>query len=366
MDAMISRPIVLILLTFGWVIPQAQQMNWVRLAEDTIYYAREYQPDRLMVTASGPAQILDFRSLRSSYAISRRILISGDREGKTYANLVHGKQSVAILQLSGKSALIHQVMDDNPVCKGSRLTYTLTPAYKPFFNGVLGEYYTYRGRMSSAFAWPRGLTCTWSPAQIPDSCRITYTILEEIVVDGEGILYLPTEVSSAYRHKVEIRKALKVEVKYGNKWNEMTSQIPGVRLITTTELFRFVSSNSGLLLAEIELSDDLQPMNVEFKTHPLVTRVFPEEPTRPDIFAYPNPSYDVVRFQLCDLLFGRYKLKIFNILGVPVREMDFDVDDERKTITLDLSELQRGTYLYRLQDSTGRTIRTKRIVLIQP
>jgi hypothetical protein len=65
-------------------------------------------------------------------------------------------------------------------------------------------------------------------------------------------------------------------------------------------------------------------------------------------------------------LYGKYQLKIFNILGVPVRQMEVDVDDPRETITLDLGELQRGTYLYRLQDAFGRTIKTKRVVLIQP
>ena len=97
-----------------------------------------------------------------------------------------------------------------------------------------------------------------------------------------------------------------------------------------------------------------------------MTRIISSEPNRPDIFAYPNPSFDVVRFQLSDLLYGKYKLKIFNILGVPVKEIDIDVDDPRETISLDLGDLQRGTYLYRLQDAFGRTVKTKRIVLIQP
>ena len=72
-----------------------------------------------------------------------------------------------------------------------------------------------------------------------------------------------------------------------------------------------------------------------------------------------------MRFQLSELPFGKYKLKIFNILGTPIREMDVNVDDLRTTVTMDLGDLQRGTYLYRLQDSNGRTIKTKRVVLIQ-
>ena len=161
------------------------------------------------------------------------------------------------------------------------------------------------------------------------------------------------------------KRAARVEVKYGLTWRDVTTQVPGVRLIINTELVRFVSATTGLKLMEIEIKDGVHPLSVEFKTHPLVTRVFPEEPNRPDIFAYPNPSYDVVRFQLSELVSGKYKLRIFNILGVPVKELDIDVDEPRKTISMDLSELQRGTYLYRLQDQNGRTIKTKRVALIK-
>lgn len=141
--------------------------------------------------------------------------------------------------------------------------------------------------------------------------------------------------------------------------------MPGVRLQTTQHFLRFGAAASGLQLVEVEINETDQPIRVEFKTHPLMTRVFTEEPTRPDIFAYPNPSYGVVRFQLSDLAAGFYKLKLFNILGVPVQEMDVEVKSSRQTVLLDMSGSQKGTYLFRLQDKSGRTIKTKRVVLIQ-
>lgn len=365
MDAMIRKSI-LSLFTICWCLMlPAQQMNWARLAEDTIYYAKEYLPDPFLITFSGPAQIWDFRSLKAPYAISRRIVVSGERDGKTYANLVRGQHTEALMLLSGKASQIIERVENNPVCGSGQLNYKLIPAYKPFFTGVLGEHYTYRGRMTSVFAWPRNIPCAWTPPQLPDSCRVTYTIYEETVVDGEGLLYLPTEVMSALRQRVQIKRAAQVEVKYGLTWRDVTAQVPGVRIISNTELVRFVSSTSGLKLMEIEIEDGVLPVSVEFKTHPLVTRVFTEEPIRPDIFAYPNPSYDVVRFQLSNLASGQYKLRIFNILGVPVKELDINVDEPRKAISVDLSEMQRGTYLYRLQDHNGRTIKTKRVVLIK-
>src|SRR5690606_41233676 len=79
---------------------------------------------------------------------------------------------------------------------------------------------------------------------------------------------------------------------------------------------------------------------------------------------YPTPTYGPVRFQLRDLAQGDFTLKIFNILGVAVREVAIKVDHPRETVSVDLSDLKRGTYLFRLQDASGRTFRTKKIVLI--
>ena len=365
MDAMIRRSLLLATFFICWLVSTAQQMNWTMLAEDTLYYAKDYLPDHRVVSMSGPAQVWDLRTLKAPYALSRRIIQSGEREGKTYANLVNGKQTDMIMRLTGKLTEVIQVIEDNPVCEGSRLTYSLSPAYKPYYNGVMGESYSYKGKMTSVFAWPRNMTCNWTPPSLPDSCRITITIAEETVVDGQGSLYLPIEVQQVNRHKVSVKRAIRIETRTGMLWRDITTLVPGIRLITTESYIRFVSVTTGLQLVEIELDDADVPLSIEFKTHPMVTRVFTEEPTKADVFAYPNPSYDVVRFQLSDLNQGKYVLKIFNILGVLMKEIDIDVDNRRETIAVDLSELQRGTYLYRLQDKFGRTIRTKRIVLIR-
>ena len=365
MDAVIKSFLLFLLMVIpGQRQMTAQQMNWSLLAEDTIYYGKDFLPDQHLGMFTGPAQVWDFRSLKAPYALSRRMLMSGEKNDKTYANLVNGNQSDAILLVSGKTSQVIQWIEQNPLCPENRLTYNVVPAYKPFFQGVMGESSTYKGKMVAVFAWPRHLVCQWTPPQIPDSCRVTITMNEDIVVDGEGSLYLPTEVLQAYRQKVSVKKAYRVEVLYGMTWRDVTSQVPGIRLITNQEWIRFVTANTGLPVVEIELDPNEKPLSVEFKTHPLITRVVEEEPSRPDIFAYPNPSYDVVRFQMTELNPGMYHLKIYNILGVQVRESKIEVDHRRETIAIDLSELQRGTYLFRLLDQAGRTIKTKRVALI--
>ena len=185
------------------------------------------------------------------------------------------------------------------------------------------------------------------------------------MVDAEGLVYLPTEIDKAIRQKVELKRALKIEAKSKNAWRDVTAQVPGVRLITNRQFLRFFSDIDDVQLVEIEMNSQQVPLSIEFKTHPIITRVFTEEPTKPDVFAYPNPSYDIVRFQLANLTPGRYHLKIYNILGVPVKDIAVEVNHRRQTISVDLSAMQRGTYLFRLLDKTNRTIKTKRVVLIR-
>ncbi len=111
MDAMIRRNLLLATFFICWLVSTAQQMNWTMLAEDTLYYAKDYLPDHRVVSMSGPAQVWDLRTLKAPYALSRRIIQSGEREGKAYANLVNGKQTDMIMRLTGKLTEVIQVID---------------------------------------------------------------------------------------------------------------------------------------------------------------------------------------------------------------------------------------------------------------
>ena len=68
MDAMIRRGLLLATFFICWLVPTAQQMNWTMLAEDTLYYAKDYLPDHRVVSMSGPAQVWDLRTLKAPYA----------------------------------------------------------------------------------------------------------------------------------------------------------------------------------------------------------------------------------------------------------------------------------------------------------
>lgn len=342
----------------------AQYMPWSRLAEDTVYYAREYFPEGLAMSSSGPGQVWDFRYLKAPFAVSYRVNPMGQRDDKAYGYLQSGTQTIAVLDLRDPQALQTQSVETNPFCPSMLLTYDLQPARRMFYVGVLGESDAFKGRKSVTFAWPRDLACAWLPTPLPDSCRITVSMQEDILVDASGTLHLPTTSMTVLRQLMVTRSAMRVENLVQGRWKDVTPTVPGLRLLRENLRMRFVDAQSGMLMAEAELGDKNQIISMMFMTHPLVTRILPEEPSKPDILAYPNPSYGPMRFQLRDFANGHYQLRIFNILGVPVRDVEVWVDHPRETVSVDLSELQRGTYIYRLQDSSGKALRTKKIVLI--
>ncbi len=68
MDAMIKKIFLMQALCICLVTSYAQQMNWSRLTEDTIYYGKDYLPDHRMVTMTGPArEMLDDPKVRQAY-----------------------------------------------------------------------------------------------------------------------------------------------------------------------------------------------------------------------------------------------------------------------------------------------------------
>ncbi|MCB0598025.1 MAG: T9SS type A sorting domain-containing protein, partial [Phaeodactylibacter sp.] len=62
---------------------------------------------------------------------------------------------------------------------------------------------------------------------------------------------------------------------------------------------------------------------------------------------------------------GRYKLKIHNILGIEEWRKTYQISGNH-TEKVDISSLRKGTYLYSLVDDRGKTITTRRLIVVRP
>ena len=84
-----------------------------------------------------------------------------------------------------------------------------------------------------------------------------------------------------------------------------------------------------------------------------------------DVFAYPNPAIEEVRFEFLNLKTGDYRLAIYNILGIEIWHEHYAISNDR-TAKVDLASFRKGTYLYSLLDEKGKTITTKRLIILRP
>jgi len=84
------------------------------------------------------------------------------------------------------------------------------------------------------------------------------------------------------------------------------------------------------------------------------------------VLAYPNPAIFDVRFEFMNLKPGTYQLKIYNLLGVAVLDTSYHIKSGSQVEKMDVSELRKGTYLYSLVGPDGKTIATKRLIIIRP
>lgn len=80
------------------------------------------------------------------------------------------------------------------------------------------------------------------------------------------------------------------------------------------------------------------------------------------VLSLPNPSFGHSTLYLINLPFDNYSFEVFNIVGSKVLTKKIDKTDG-KEVALDLTLLKKGTYVYRLINSRGEKLATKRLVI---
>ena len=81
------------------------------------------------------------------------------------------------------------------------------------------------------------------------------------------------------------------------------------------------------------------------------------------IYLFPNPSYGVFNIKMFNFPEGDYQLKIYNIVGKLVRSEPLRKEGE-KMIPIVLHGIQKGTYIYSIEDENGNRLDTKRLLIM--
>ena len=234
--------------------------------------------------------------------------------------------------------------------------------------------------VSVPFAWddlPAFITDSLPLPTTPDSIAIEVATTRTETVDAWGKVALPVGTYDVLRVRrldvteTSVQALVPILPGLPSVWIDVTGFLGGVSPLLggdTTLTYRYYNDESKEPIAIIRAnSDDDTPTNAEYKSvDPNTVSVIKLYDQKPNIYAYPNPAIDQVRFDVLNLPKGKYDLNVYNILGVKVWSNNYDFRNATDTIQLDLNNFKKGTYLYSLSDAKGKTIATRRLMVIRP
>ncbi len=205
----------------------------------------------------------------------------------------------------------------------------------------------------------------------PDSIRLRISTDRTEFADAYGTLDIPGGTFDVLRIKrFEVREFHVDAYLSFTGWAEITDLIGGSNLQPDTSLtYVFLSNEAKEPIAEVQadpLTEAVQ--SVTFKAiEGTVTVSATFVPSgQPLVLAFPNPAINDVRFEFINLKAGNYRLEIYNLLGIKIREKSYQLKGGNFVDKMDISDLRKGTYLYALVGPDGKTITTKRLIVIRP
>ena len=209
---------------------------------------------------------------------------------------------------------------------------------------------------------------------VPDSIRLNFATTSTTEVDAWGVAQIPGGSYEVIRAKTIEISDTKLEVKISNSpfipWVEIPAEeLPFLGFLgkDTTKTYSFLSDLAKEPIAELQVNPEDDSVEfVTYKSNDVVSNVSYLNTGRPDLLVYPNPAIDHVRFELLNLPIGKYKIRVYNLLGQTLWQETHQVSSTKKTVRVNFSKFQKGTYLYSLTNDRGKTITTKRLVIIRP
>ena len=203
----------------------------------------------------------------------------------------------------------------------------------------------------------------------PDSFRVRLSLDRQELVDAYGTVQLPSGKFSVLRLRRVDRYNVRLDAKLPFvDWKDVTELLPDNQYLgERTDLsYHFLSEEQKTPIAIVEADAQTETMQRVFFWQPKEKAASSSQFfTAPGLYAYPNPAILEVRFDFKNLNPDFYEIRMFNILGVEVWSENFWVPGNR-TVKVDLTPFSKGTYLYSIVDSEGKTLSTKRLVIVRP
>lgn len=208
-----------------------------------------------------------------------------------------------------------------------------------------------------------------------DSIKIKFKISSESEVDGFGRIYINDFKSmnvlrQDYQEVIDPRiEALTILgwIDVTGLVKEMIPEFGEMLQATSVKSYRYYSDESPFSLLEAVTSTDgtiLEGINYndnDLKT--FITTVKMDDEYGYDISVSPNPSDGKINLEVKVDRPGDYTIKVMSIIGYQLWTGDYYIYDKLNE-ELDFRNLRRGTYFYSLVGPNGKTLVTKRMLII--
>lgn len=207
------------------------------------------------------------------------------------------------------------------------------------------------------------------PAQ-SDSIMIEVLVNESYFRSDIGILVYNSTSRHSQRQESNISARYKFRYKMSKTktWKENTT----IKITDFPENVRniFMQADSRVLFLSNEYKGET--ISYAVKENEVTDFIFQDSEASPtslnfsadeaNVLSLPNPSFGRSTLYLINLPFDNYTFEVSNIVGSKVLVKKIDKDDG-KEVALDLTALKKGTYIYRLINSKGEKLATKRLVI---
>lgn len=345
---------------------------------DTFLVATDRLPYQIVVGEPGEARLWDFSSLQAPFA--RRTIILPFTNRTALAEL---DQAEALMEGFGNEESFVRIGDKQVLEVGRKVPHPLdaSSAVHAAFTEpvVMYEKLAYGDRRTAVHklvapvhldVYDDRLKKARKAISKLGEIRYVWEIRFTWHVDAWGNLRIPFGRYRVLRQQVteEISFGYEVKDASGN-WKPVDAEMPGlpVQPRYSRNYFVFWSDDLNHPPAIVFMDGTGMPSidKILYKSFPLNTRIVNDLPSKADVLAYPNPTFNFVRFDFMNLPDGNYLVDIYNILGVRLQSFDVEVNGYT-TSEFDLSDLKKGTYIYRIRNEQNRTITSKRLIIIQP
>ena len=343
---------------------------------DTLEVQTDKLPDRVKYAGTGQGIFWDFNAFTAPYVY--QLPVNSARVGK-YGNLFEAANGVIKHQDGYEMYTLHQPNQFSIVGYGDYDFMNLGLKKPSYFDNPYPvkraplEYQDHQNGTHNLFM---PIDNSEIPNEIlralpytPDSARYVMEITRQASITAEGRIDLHVDQYNVLKESIQETRRKKLEIKSESiPWQDVSELFAGSNIFVKDSLRKevFWSNKTKVPVAELYIDPVTSEIElVNFTSHPFLANNIKLNSLKQDIFAYPNPTLGKIRFNLINLPSAFYEIQIINLLGVQVWTERYYVN-QSKTIKLDFSYLRKGTYFYRLQNEQGKTISTKRLIILKP